>query len=533
MSQPFFERDRTKRAITEIGEADAITLVLGAGVSADSGLPPWRALLRSVLVTAAEQLHVPTDDQEKFADQLVERHGYLTAGAIAQSVLGAEHMTEALRQGLYKGVQYQPVPQFHADIAADLIIQQIAEKKSPAVVTTNYDVLIEESLRKRLPGGQVSGTYQPVTVMGRVGELPDSVIPVHHIHGCVPPAGTSMVPPTYLGAEDNNVIIGERDYALLQDGSAHWQDETMMEALSSGATCLFSGMSLSDANIIRYLTYPTSPRASGPRFALLSTQSEQRYATELSPGVGEKYDEAVNRRLSELNVQPVKADFYIQVPQFLNEVLLYRSHHQDWHEDLWYGARLSRWRQDMDRVITASQGSEFDQAQRLVNLELRRVVRDEVLPIIERDSVDVREGERFSLEVWLRNPRSQSRSLELWGSSTSTWSSYEDLAKARIGFNSTYSAVTAYMRGGFQFRANGRNESRWKYQLWQLVRLREEPWFNLPVGVLVLSSNLDRGRSCLSGLSHAGERLLQSLILETGQRLCDPMTADVELERHR
>jgi len=51
----------------------------------------------------------------------------------------------------------------------------------------------------------------------------------------------------------------------------------------------------------------------------------------------------------------------------------------------------------------------------------------------------------------------------------------------------------------------------------------------LPVGVMVLSSNLPESESSLARLSHKCGRDLQNLVLETGVQLCDPGTAPVVL----
>jgi len=530
-SEAFFERGNTKRAIQSIATDDDITLILGAGVSAESGLPPWQSLLESVLTRVAERLRLDLDDRELFVQALIENHGYLTSAGIAQSVLGREATLEAVRAALYERVGFTPTPGFHADTVADLVIQQVAEGRSSVkVVTTNYDRLIEDAIRSKLnqfPGGAPS--IRPVTVAAGGVDIPADALPVYHIHGCVPPAWDAHMREDFLGADENSVILGERDYALLQHGSGHWQDDTMYEVLASGATCVFTGMSLADPNIIRYLTLETPRRTSGPRYALLSTQSEERWVGKLAPTVVGRYDEALRRRFSDLRVKPVKADFYIQVSQFLSEVLLFRSAGSDWTDEMWYGNRLERWRTDIDAAITRRGNGEFQECQQKLNQELRRVVREEIVPLIELDGVDPPREERFSLELWLRGVHRPSRALELWGSSVSMWSDYDDLAKPPIQRGSTYSAVEAFMRGGPQFRRNGRPGSRWKYQLSEVIRLQSEPWFNLPVGVMVLSSNLPQVESSLSHLSLTCGKDLQELVRETGVALCDPVTAPVTL----
>jgi hypothetical protein len=531
-TEPFFEREQTKRAIQSIASDSEITLILGAGVSAESGLPPWQSLLESVLMRVAERLRLDLDDRALFVQALIENHGYLTSAGIAQSVLGREATLEAVRTALYERVGFNPTPGFHASTVADLVIQQVAERNAPvSVVTTNYDRLIEDAIRSKLsqfPAGSGSG-FRPVTVTAGNVDVPQDALPVYHIHGCVPPVWDAHMREDFLGAEDNSVILGERDYALLQHGTGHWQDDKMHEVLSSGATCLFSGMSLADPNIIRYLTLETPRRTSGPRYALLSTQSEERWVGKLAPTVVGRYDEALRRRFADLRVKPVKADFYIQVSQFLSEILLFRSKGAAWTDELWYGSRLARWRTEMDAAVTHRKGEEFENCQALLNRELRRVVTAEVIPMLEGDGVDPPRHERFSLELWLRGVHSPSRSLELWGSSVSRWTDSADLAQPRIERGSTYSAVEAFMRGGPQFRRNGRPGSRWKYQVWQMIRLQPEPWFNLPVGVMVLSSNLPESESSLARLSHKCGRDLQNLVLETGVQLCDPGTAPVVL----
>jgi hypothetical protein len=533
--QPFFERSSTKRAIRELAGHDSVLLVLGAGVSADSGLPPWRSLMDRVLLRVGDRLGIDHAHRAAFADALIEHHGYLTAGSLAQSILGHYATLEAVRTALYEGVGYDPQPYFHANVVADFVVHEIASgQKNPPIVTTNYDRLVEMAISARM--AQLNQTRdddaklqcRPLTVVTKPSSLPEDAVPVYHIHGCVAPRWDAKVQAQFVG-QDNTILLGEQDYARLQYGGPAWQDEVVFELLSAERPALFTGMSLADPNIVRYLTMDR-PVGSGERYALLSRQSEQRWVDKLPAGTQQPYNDALYRRLSALRVKPIRADYYVQVAQFLSEVLLYRQHATDWRESMWYGNRLRDWRRAMEAVLLSAQPDEFTAAQRALNAELNRVIEYEISPLLEADGMEISPSERLSLELWYRNSRSSKRSLELWGSSVGTLTAFEDLKRPAIAVDrSPYSAVEAFKRGGSQFRKNGRKESRWQYQLCQLIRLPREPWFNLPVGVVVLSSSEPYETSSLAKLTDGARTQLQQLVEETGVQLADPDTVGVAL----
>ncbi len=179
----------------------------------------------------------------------------------------------------------------------------------------------------------------------------------------------------------------------------------------------------------------------------------------------------------------------------------------------------------MDAAITCRTKSEFSECQQALRDYLRKIVTAELIPLFESNGVEPPRDERFSIELWLRNVRSVQRSLELWGSSVVTWSSYDDLTRSPIDFDSQYSAVEAYTRAGYNFRRNGREGSRWQFQLGVLIRLQEEPWYNLPVGVIMLSSSFPESDSSIGRLSTQARLDLQEMLRAHGTTLANPATA--------
>jgi hypothetical protein len=523
---PFFERRSTKSAIESLASDLSFRIVPGAGVPADAGLPPWPGLIEKLLDRMATDLGINERNRPGFVEALLREQGHLTAASIVQASLGEHATLEGVREALYRDLGFHPEPGFHANVVADIIIKQVADGMSDVgPITTNYDRLLEDALIQRIAEfGRIDS--RPVSVVSDPAQVTANSIPVFHIHGCVAPQWDRDTRESFVGTT-NQIILGERDYARLQQGDVSWQDELMAEMFAADRDCLFTGMSMTDPNMVRYLIGASRVPSKGRLYALLARQSERRWTRGFEPTVAQTYQEALNRRLSQLEIRPIVADYYIQVSQFLSEVFLYSSV-DSWSEDLWYGSRLRLWRDQMTSSGLSADGAKFSKSQAGLSAQLTTAIEHRIVPILERHGIDLSD-EHLSLELWLRNNRSTRRSLELWGSSVQMWTDHEHLAHSPISFDSSYSAVAAFMRGGYSYRPNGRQGSRWKYQLCTVVRLPDEPWFNLPVGVLILNSSRTKTDSCLTHLVPDGRRDLQEVVHRIGRELSEPSSLAAQL----
>jgi len=281
--RPFFERPATKRLIRDLGQRDGINVVAGAGISADSGLPPWPKLIERLLRRLAEDSGLDPPHREDFVKLILSQHGYVTSGSIVQTTMGRGTALEAVRAALYESSAFDPQPGFHAAIIADLAIQQRLDgDETSKLLTTNYDRVLEGALLKRL--AQLNRVdLKPGSVVSLPAPIPRDVIPTYHLHGCAAQRWDEQTREEFIG-DENVIVIGERDYATLQAGNGTWQDELMSEVLQSGQTSLFTGMSLSDPNMVRYLSLMGAKAPQDSLYALLSHQSERKWVRSLDAG---------------------------------------------------------------------------------------------------------------------------------------------------------------------------------------------------------------------------------------------------------
>jgi SIR2-like domain len=116
------------------------------------------------------------------------------------------------------------------------IADQIAKKpdRIQAVVTFNFDDLLEQELRKR------GVEPQPICTSVRADH---GMLPIIHAHGYIPQRGDPPV------AE---IAFTERDYHALTEGVFHWALTEIVWHLRH-RTVLFIGLSMSDPNLRRLL----------------------------------------------------------------------------------------------------------------------------------------------------------------------------------------------------------------------------------------------------------------------------------------
>lgn len=199
-----------------------LTILLGAGASAPSGLPDWdefacRLALRSGLVRS-----------KTAATTLLSRQDHAFILEAAQSRSG-EHWEEFLSEALYGGLAEDPEP---SPLHFAAIGHYLQNRMNTTVATLNFDTLLERAI---IENGEplVSARYQK--------ELAETVSPVvHHLHGIVSD-GSAYEP-----------IVGFCDYEELVARNDAWQRDFLSEALRSGPLFL-AGTSYRDPDIRHWL----------------------------------------------------------------------------------------------------------------------------------------------------------------------------------------------------------------------------------------------------------------------------------------
>jgi hypothetical protein len=156
-----------------------------------------------------------------------------------------------------------------ASVLAKFVAALIGSSYAPsAILSFNAEpllyALINYKLRTASDLGRTSGQYvrgelaQPLDLVTRsIADRRPGRIPYIFCHGLLPIPG---LPPNVKSLESlDKIVFSESDYLQLANSSFSWQSSSFLD-LSSSRRVLFVGVSLSDANMRRWLSWVHSNR---------------------------------------------------------------------------------------------------------------------------------------------------------------------------------------------------------------------------------------------------------------------------------
>lgn len=227
-------------------QAGNLTLVLGAGASAERGVLTWNTLLQELLLETIEDGSNENSAQSRvlaWAFQSIFDPNPLIAARYLTQYHKQKHANnplaflEQVRTNLYRGLK----PSKADGLLAEIRQLCMAVGKSPnlkSVITYNFDDLLEEELLKNGQGVKFRPIYTPGT------HATAEELAVYHVHGYLPQMGSLT--------EANQVIFSE-DYYHRQYGEVyHWSNLVQINAFAE-SNCLLTGVSLTDPNQRRLL----------------------------------------------------------------------------------------------------------------------------------------------------------------------------------------------------------------------------------------------------------------------------------------
>jgi hypothetical protein len=355
-------------------------------------------------------------------------------------------------QGEVRPVQSPSLAEFVLRLAAAMRLQDV----DVHILTTNYDDLLERVARDNVLLQQLSERYK-VRFTSHVNEPSPrgKQIPIVHLHGYCPQQGGARA-----------IVFSEADYIK-------WENESPLRdylfSRFDTSQGLFVGSSLRDHNILALLRRSSIKRR-GQHLALLPVQQD------IAIGLPFELADYLSLRGQHLGVTVLRPDFYGQVNQFLLEVGLKVSA-RGANSIPTYDKRLRRWWKDWSAPGNQSEVAASPQGLAVSLGALAQVVGERV-----------HEASHVKAELWVRADP-EKRVLELWSSSQSvrTTGKHYWPHRVNIALQSGNAAVEAFaQRTATSGVATFRTDGRWTHYLSIPIILNDEPFYELPVGVVTL-----------------------------------------------
>lgn len=243
-------RDLLLQDLEQVYRSDGISLFLGAGVSAGSGLPSWGELLGGLFLGVfTRQLQQPPTQES--LTPLVESAVRLNSSS---PLLIARY----LRRGLSPDHGPESEEEFSRAVAAVLyrdfqagssteLLEQVARlcvplRRGPrvhSVITYNFDDLLEELLDSK--------SVRHLSIYSPDQRPNEDELPVYHAHGFLPRERAE-----FERLQESLLAFSEEGYHELYANPYHWSNIAQINALRDRA-CVLLGLSLTDPNLRRLL----------------------------------------------------------------------------------------------------------------------------------------------------------------------------------------------------------------------------------------------------------------------------------------
>jgi len=321
---------RLSSLATDFGTGN-VSLVLGAGVSIDSGLPDWASLLDSLFVRLlTRDLAVDSDIRDDEINSIVRRlkdvddpSPLMTARYLRKGL--NDSPSDAASDSFYATVRNELYKRSNRRARIDTWIKALATMTHPrrtgakikAVVTYNFDDLLEKEL---------TSTGDVFRSIFREGDIPTSdELPIYHVHGFLP---EDSEPYDYL--EDSTLVFSEEGYHEIYMDSYHWSNLVQLN-LYRESTCLFVGLSLTDPNLRRLLEISAKKASDQRHFALMQRMDTDTFVLERGKSVVRARKQSIQRFLEnhhrikeelfrELGVAIIWFENYKEVPRLLKRL---------------------------------------------------------------------------------------------------------------------------------------------------------------------------------------------------------------------
>lgn len=491
MGIPRFSDPELQTLIRTLGESKPLTVIVGAGVSIEAGLPPWPDLIRRLLSRAYDahsDLRDGPPEKETWIEETLSRHGYLGAAAVVEG-LYREKLTEWLLEELY-GEKKAEERRFGPTAEQIARLYDLREGHL-RIVTTNYDDLLEQALK--------SLGHDPFSLTKSSGSIPKGRPLVVHLHG-------------YVNDDPPELTLTEAQFQRIHTKEPRSWQERLLKAWMRGS-CIFVGTSLDDPTLIRSL-HLAKDDEHAERAALFIRALEceartlvppEKYCPILTdldakapalPGslVG-KLELSRSARWSECDLQIVHLDHTADAAQFLAEVGL-SAKFGGGYIDLPARVALIVTKTE-DALLGGSRRAGFRELQDVLNDWIRGLV-GSAWQAARNRGVDF-SSETIGASLWLITPDGQ-RLLNCC-STDQKQVAPQTLNAPDLDERSDWTAMHAYCVGKVQLDETSTYASPWKYVIGIPLTLDDSTSpevGRLPIGCLTLASTVPHPSTALS-----------------------------------
>jgi hypothetical protein len=285
--------DNDVEPLRQLAVADHLSVLLGAGASATSGLPDWDTLAARLLVKSGV---IPDEDT---AREFLARQDPALAAEAAKATSGA-NWPLFLREALYGADREDELRPTALHIGAAFLAIERGPSDSH-LFTLNFDSLLESAMIQFVDAGRIFSRAAG-NPRGRSDQFE-----IHHLHGHLP----------IRGAEAPGVIFTLSEFTEINRHPHPWQVAELQNALSKGPL-LLAGTSYRDADIrqwIHNLLHDSSFQPAGPVVVLLA-----REGLGLDRLVFERVKHAIIEQWDAIGVTAVATHDYADAAQLFAEM---------------------------------------------------------------------------------------------------------------------------------------------------------------------------------------------------------------------
>ena len=270
------------------------TLFIGAGVSKSAGLPNWEELLANIIQNIAD------DTKRSLAHGIKDKNEIIRAQKLFTIIAPENNRnTQKVHNVIHKALWGSCTKKSIKSSLVDSIVNAISQKEINAIVTYNYDDVIESELKKREI--DYSQIIEGEEVMDRIG------IPILHVHGYIPRKPGNELP---------HLVLDESSYHRMYNDSYMWANVEQLHYMRN-SHCIFVGFSMQDPNLRRLLELANNKAIDG----ILRDTKHCVFLQRKEHGKTGDEIELTRKIMSRLGLHVIWYDEHCEIPSLLSKLL--------------------------------------------------------------------------------------------------------------------------------------------------------------------------------------------------------------------